>query len=64
MFQCFFIFNNIKRRKLDKYNNKNRFFYRTDYKEYFEGIEFDAAFIGAGAMGNAPDDVTEDIKND
>lgn len=34
-----------------EFNNKNRFFYRTDYKEYFEGIEFDAAFIGAGAVG-------------
>lgn len=33
-----------------EFNNKNRFFYRTDYKEYFEGIEFDAAFIGACAV--------------
>ena len=34
-----------------EFNNKNRFFYRTDYKEYFEGMEFDAAFLGAGAIG-------------
>ena len=33
-----------------EFNNKNRFFYRTDYKKYFEGIEFDAAFFGAGAI--------------
>ncbi|GIM29295.1 hypothetical protein CPJCM30710_19610 [Clostridium polyendosporum] len=33
-----------------KFNKKNRFFYRTDYKKYFEGIEFDAAFLGAGAI--------------
>jgi len=33
-----------------EFNNKNRFFYRTDYKNYFEGIEFDAAFLGAGAI--------------
>ena len=35
-----------------EFNNKNRFFYRTDYKKYFEGIEFDAAFLGAGAIRN------------
>jgi VCBS repeat-containing protein len=33
-----------------EFNNKNRFFYRTNYKEYFEGIEFDAAFLGAGSI--------------
>lgn len=33
-----------------EFNNKNRFFYRTDYKEYLEGIKFDAAIIGAGAI--------------
>ncbi|GFP76588.1 DeoR/GlpR family DNA-binding transcription regulator [Clostridium fungisolvens] len=33
-----------------EFNNKNRFFYRTDYEEYFKGIEFDAAIIGAGAI--------------
>lgn len=33
-----------------EFNKKNRFFYRTDYKRYFEGIEFDAAFLGAGAI--------------
>lgn len=33
-----------------EFNEKNRFFYRTDYKKYFEGIEFDAAFVGAGAI--------------
>jgi DeoR/GlpR family transcriptional regulator of sugar metabolism len=33
-----------------EFNNKNRFFYRTDYKKYFEGIEFDTAFLGAGAI--------------
>ncbi|GKU24143.1 hypothetical protein [Clostridium folliculivorans] len=33
-----------------EFNNKNRFFYRKNYKEYFEGIEFDAAIIGAGAI--------------
>lgn len=33
-----------------EFNNKNRFFYRTDYKKYFDGIEFDASFLGAGAI--------------
>lgn len=33
-----------------EFNNKNRFFYRADYKKYFDGIEFDAAFLGAGAI--------------
>jgi DeoR/GlpR family transcriptional regulator of sugar metabolism len=33
-----------------EFNNKNRFFYRKDYKKYFEGIEFDSAFLGAGAI--------------
>ena len=33
-----------------EFNNKNRFFYRTDYKKYFDGIEFDSAFLGAGAI--------------
>jgi DeoR/GlpR family transcriptional regulator of sugar metabolism len=33
-----------------EFNNKNRFFYRTDYKKYFERIEFDTAFLGAGAI--------------
>lgn len=33
-----------------EFNEKNRFFYKTDYKECFEGIEFDVAFFGAGAI--------------
>ena len=33
-----------------EFNNKNRFFYRKDYKKYFDGIEFDSAFLGAGAI--------------
>lgn len=32
------------------FNRKNRFFYRADYKKYFEDIEFDAAFLGAGSI--------------
>jgi len=32
------------------FNKKNRFFYNQDYKEYFEGIEFDVAFLGAAAI--------------
>jgi len=33
-----------------EFNNKNRFFYREDYNKYFDGIEFDSAFLGAGAI--------------
>ena len=33
-----------------EFNNKNRFFYRQDYNKYFDGIEFDSAFLGAGAI--------------
>ena len=33
-----------------EFNNKNRFFYREDYKKYFDGIQFDSAFLGAGAI--------------
>ncbi|WP_271812215.1 hypothetical protein [Clostridium beijerinckii] len=33
-----------------KFNKKNRFFYRRNYDEYFSGVEFEAAFIGAGAI--------------
>jgi len=33
-----------------KFNKKNRFFCGTDYKNLFEGIEFDAAFLGAGSI--------------
>lgn len=33
-----------------EFNNKNRFFYRKDYKQYFNGIKFDTAFLGAGAI--------------
>ena len=33
-----------------EFNNKNRFFYRTDYKKYFDGMEFDSVFLGAGAI--------------
>lgn len=33
-----------------EFNKKNRFFYKADYEKYFEGIEFDAAFFGAGAI--------------
>lgn len=33
-----------------EFNDKNRFFYRTDYKKCFKGVEFDSAFLGAGAI--------------
>ena len=33
-----------------EFNNKNRFFYREDYNKCFDGIEFDSAFLGAGAI--------------
>jgi DeoR/GlpR family transcriptional regulator of sugar metabolism len=33
-----------------KFNKKNRFFYRRNYDEYLSKIEFEAAFIGAGAI--------------
>ncbi|MDR3598380.1 DeoR/GlpR family DNA-binding transcription regulator [Clostridium sp.] len=33
-----------------EFNNKNRFFYRTNYEKCFEEVEFDAAFLGAGAI--------------
>lgn len=33
-----------------EFNNKNRFFYRADYEKCFEGIVFDSAFLGAGAI--------------
>ena len=33
-----------------EFNNKNRFFYREDYKKYFDGLQFDSAFLGAGAI--------------
>jgi DeoR/GlpR family transcriptional regulator of sugar metabolism len=33
-----------------EFNNKNRFFYRIDYEKCFEGVEFDSAFLGAGAI--------------
>ena len=33
-----------------EFNDKNRFFYRNDYKKYFDGIQFDSAFIGACAI--------------
>lgn len=32
------------------FNEKNRFFYREDYKIYFKDINFDAVFLGAGAI--------------
>lgn len=33
-----------------EFNNKNRFFYNKDCSKYFDGIEFDSAFLGAGAI--------------
>lgn len=31
-------------------NRKNRFFYRSNFKDYFDGMYFDAAFLGAAAI--------------
>lgn len=33
-----------------EFNNKNRFFYSKDFSKYFDGIEFDSVFLGAGAI--------------
>lgn len=33
-----------------EFNKKNRFFYEPDYEKYFEGLEFDSVFLGAGAI--------------
>ncbi len=33
-----------------EFNTRNRFFYREDYEKYLNGIEFDSAFLGAGAI--------------
>ncbi len=35
-----------------EFNYKNRFFYRNDYKKHFDEIQFDSAFLGAGAIRN------------
>lgn len=33
-----------------EFNDKNRFFYKSDYEKCFDEVEFDAAFLGAGAI--------------
>ena len=33
-----------------RFNKKNRFFYKTNYEECLNGVEFESAFIGAGAI--------------
>lgn len=33
-----------------EFNIRNRFFYKADYEKFFKGIEFDSAFLGAGAI--------------
>ncbi|AJA47335.1 DeoR family transcriptional regulator [Clostridium pasteurianum DSM 525 = ATCC 6013] len=34
----------------ENFNRKNRFFYKNDKEDYFKGIEFDVAFLGATAI--------------
>ncbi|MVX63825.1 hypothetical protein GKZ28_08970 [Clostridium chromiireducens] len=35
-----------------EFNTKNRFFYKTNYERCLNGIKFDSAFLGAGAIKN------------
>lgn len=46
----------------ENFNNSNRFFYKHEGSNYFDGIEFDAAFLGATAV--TKDGIYYDDKED